>query len=74
MNVSFVLTGYFVIALIVFAVLDYFYVKKNNPEGESFTFWIPLLVLISMFWILLLVCLIFVMPFYVIDKLIKSKL
>ena len=65
-----ILLCYFVIALIVFAVLDYFAVKKIIPiividvEG---------LVFISMFWIFFLVALIFATPFCVIDKLIKRK-
>ena len=68
MNGFYVLIGYFVIALIVFAVLDYFAVKKIIPiiviEVEG-------LVFISMFWIFFLVALIIVTPFYIIDKLVK---
>ena len=64
MNGFYVLIGYFVIALIVFAGLDYFYAKKNNFDIDVLTF-------MSIFWIFLLVALIFVTPFYVIDKLVK---
>lgn len=66
MNEVFVLIGYFVIALIVFAVLDYFYANKNDFDIDT-------LVFMSIFWIVLLVGLIFAMPFYVIHKLIKRK-
>ena len=66
MDVLIGLIGYFVIALIVFAVLDYFYAKKNNLDVDE-------LIFISIFWILLLVGWIFAMPFYIIDKLIKRK-
>ena len=61
-----VLIGYFVITLIVFAGLDYFYGKKNDFD-------VDVLVMMSLFWIFLLVGLIFAMPFYVIDRLIKRK-
>ena len=61
-----VLIGYFVITLIVFAGLDYFYGKKNDFD-------VDVLVIISLFWIFLLVGLIFAMPFYVIDRLIKRN-
>ena len=66
MSVFFVLIGYFIIALIVFAVLDYFYAKKNNVSVDELAF-------MSILWIFLFVGLIFAMPFYVIDKLIKRK-
>ena len=64
MNGFYILIGYFVITLIVFAGLDYFYAKKNNLDIDVLTF-------MSLFWIFLLVALIFVTPFYVIDKLVK---
>ena len=67
MNEFFVFAiGYFVIALIVFAVLDYLNVKKNiSDEG--------VLIFISILWIFLLGGLIFAMPFCIIDKLIKRN-
>lgn len=68
MNEFFVFAiGYFVIALIVFAVLDYLCnVKKDIPDEG-------VLIFISIFWIFLLGGLIFAMPFCIIDKLIKRK-
>ena len=67
MNEFFVFAiGYFVIALIVFAVLDYLNVKKNiSDEG--------VLIFISILWIFFLGGLIFAMPFCIIDKLIKRN-
>lgn len=66
MNIVFTLICYFVIALIVFAILDYFYAKENNVSADELAF-------MSVIWILLFVVLIFAMPFYLIDKLIKRK-
>ena len=67
MCVFYVLIGYFVITLIVFAVLDYYFeAKKNNVSVDELAF-------MSILWIFLLIGLIFAMPFYVIDKLIKRK-
>ena len=61
-----VLIWYFVIALIVFAVLDYFYANKNDFDVYDFIF-------VSVLWIILLVGLVIAMPFYVIHKLIKRN-
>ena len=66
MDVFYVLIGYFVIALIIFAVLDYFETKKNNFSVEE-------LIFVSILWIFILAGLILVMPFYIINKLIKRK-
>lgn len=66
MSGFYVLIGYFVIALIVFVVLDYFYAKKNTLDVDA-------LVFISILWICALVGLILTAPFYTIDKLIKRK-
>lgn len=66
MSGFYVLIGYFVIALIVFVVLDYFYTKKNTLDVDA-------LVFISILWICALVGLILTAPFYTIDKLIKRK-
>ena len=66
MNGFYVLIGYFVIALIVFAALDYFYGKKNTLDIDG-------LIFISLFWIFLFIGCIFATPFYVIHKLIKRN-
>ena len=63
-----VLIGYFVIALIVFALLDFLTVKEIIPTIE-----VDGLIFLSVFWIFLLVALIIVMPFWAIHKLIKRK-
>lgn len=63
-----ILICYFIIALIVFAVLDYFYVKNIIPRTDIYE-----LVFISILWIILLVGLVIAMPFYVIDKLVKRS-
>ena len=63
-----ILLCYFVIALIVFAVLDFLTVKKIITKIE-----VEGLVFLSVFWIFFLVALIFATPFCVIDKLIKRK-
>lgn len=61
-----ILICYFVIALIVFAVLDYLTVKDIIPTIE-----VEGLIFISIFWICALVALIIAMPFWAIHKLIK---
>jgi len=66
MGVVYVLIGYFVIALIIFAVLDYFETKKNIFSVEE-------LIFVSILWIFIFAGLILVMPFYIINKLIKRK-
>ena len=66
MGVLIGLIVYFVIALIIFGILDYFNVKKNDFSVDE-------LVFMSILWIVLLGGLIFAMPFYLIDKLIKRK-
>ena len=66
MGVFFVLICYFIIALIVFAVLDFLTVKKIITKIE-----VEGLVFLSVFWIFFLVALVFATPFYIIDKLIK---
>ena len=57
---------YFIIALIVFAVLDYFCAKDIIPRID-----VDVLVFISTLWIFLFVGLVIATPFYVIHKLIK---
>jgi len=67
MGVICVLIGYLVIALIIFAVLDYFETKKNIFSVEE-------LIFVSILWIFILAGLILVMPFYIINKLIKRRI
>ena len=61
-----ILICYFIVALLVFALLDFLTVKKiiTTIEVEG-------LVFLSVFWIFFLVALIFAMPFWAIHKLIK---
>lgn len=63
-----ILICYFIIALHVFALLDFLTVKEIIPTIE-----VEGLVFLSIFWICLLVALIIAMPFWAIHKLIKRN-